>query len=75
MYLDLYLYDLTCMYLFNIQLNETYTLELRSFSGQDQAASVIGSPSTISISVLENDDPYGVFSFADTDVTISKSIF
>eukprot|EP00058_Branchiostoma_floridae_P024219 XP_002609709.1 hypothetical protein BRAFLDRAFT_102479 [Branchiostoma floridae] len=55
------------------ELNETYTLELRSFSGQDQAASVIGSPSTISISVLENDDPYGVFSFADTDVTISES--
>ncbi|XP_066273052.1 adhesion G-protein coupled receptor V1-like isoform X1 [Branchiostoma lanceolatum] len=55
------------------ELNETYTLGLRSFSGQDQAASVIGSPNIISISVLENDDPYGVFSFADTDVTISES--
>ena len=44
------------------ETNETFTLELFSPLGKTQ---ILGSPTTVTITILANDDYNGVFSFTD----------
>ena len=50
------------------QLDETFEIELFN---EDGSRTNIGSPSTVNITVLENEDPNGVFSFLPSSTNIS----
>ena len=47
------------------QLEETFTLRLQNYNNQ---TATIGSRSSITVKVMENDKPYGVLQFKETSL-------
>ena len=52
----------------HLQLNETIVIELFDAANTKQ---LIASPSSVDVTVLENDDPYGVFKFVTSSLSVA----
>ena len=51
-----------------MKLNETIVIELFD---EDNSKGLIAEPSSVNVTILENDDPYGVFMFASTSLSVA----
>lgn len=54
------------------QLDETFLVELFN---EDGSKELIEEPSSVNITITENDDPYGVFSFAAGSLSVAIGEF
>lgn len=60
------------MYFTLHQLNETFLVELFN---QDGSKQLIEEPSSVNLTITENDDPHGVFSFAAESLNVAIGEF